>query len=100
LALMAGIKIYTYYPVMMHAKAAIVDDNWATAGSYNLDNLSAIFNHEANIGSNDAYFVDQIKRHFFDDLEHSRRVHYEVWIKRPLFKKFLELLTWPFHDLM
>jgi cardiolipin synthase len=53
LALKSGIKIYLYYPEMMHAKAAVIDDVWATAGSYNLDNLSAIFNLESNIASDD-----------------------------------------------
>jgi cardiolipin synthase len=32
LALKAGIKIYVYKPVMMHAKTAVIDDEWATAG--------------------------------------------------------------------
>lgn len=100
LALKAGIKIYLYQPVMMHAKAAIIDDEWATAGSYNLDTLSAVFNHEANISSNEHFFIQDLKRHFLDDLRDSHHILYEKWIKRPLHKKFRELLTWPFHSLM
>jgi cardiolipin synthase len=100
MALKSGIKIYSYYPEMMHAKAAVIDDVWATAGSYNLDNLSALFNHEANISSDDPHFVGQVRQHFYNDLERSRRVHYEIWIRRPVIQKILELITWPFHNIM
>jgi cardiolipin synthase len=100
LALKAGIKIYTYNPTMMHAKTAVMDDAWATAGSFNLDSLSLFFNHEANISSFEPEFIQEIKNHFFEDLNVSTEVKYEVWTKRPLRKKFLELLTWPFHGLL
>lgn len=100
LALKAGIKIYTYTPYMMHGKSAIIDDEWATAGSFNLDSMSFYFNHEANIASTDPYFIAELKRHFLNDLSSCRQVVYEQWIKRPLRKKFLELITWPFHGIL
>lgn len=100
LALKAGIKISVYKPVMMHAKTAVVDDVWAMAGSFNLDSLSFIFNHEASIASTDAHFISTLKEHFLRDLDYCEDIIYEKWIYRPLRKKFLELLTWPFHGLM
>lgn len=100
LALMSGIKIYLYYPEMMHAKMTVVDDIWATAGSYNLDNLSALFNLEANIASGDTYFVEEVKKQFLADLGHAREVTYDVWVRRSPIKKLLELMTWPFHGVM
>ena len=100
LLLRAGIKIYTYVPEMMHAKTAVIDDKWATAGSFNLDSLSFFFNHEANIASSDPAFVSEIKQDFVEDLSVCRRVVYEEWIKRSLYRKFLELLTWPFHTIL
>jgi len=99
LALKAGIKILIYQPEMMHAKTAIID-TWATAGSFNLDSLSFVFNHEANISSTDKMFVDELKKHFSDDSLQTRAIVYEEWIRRPWRKKFLELLTWPFHGIM
>lgn len=99
-ALKAGIKIYTYNSVMMHAKTAVVDDIWATAGSFNLDNLSFLFNNEINIASTESGFINLIRYHFLEDIKVSTQLHYPEWIKRPLFNKFLEFLTWPFHSIM
>lgn len=99
LALKAGIKIFVYEPVMMHAKTAVIDE-WASVGSFNLDSLSFFFNHEANISSSDTVFVNEVQNHFFDDLKVSRQVTFQEWVKRPLRKKFLELMTWPFHGIM
>lgn len=100
LALKAGIKIYIYMPTMMHAKTAVIDDEWATVGSFNLDSLSFYFNHEVNVGTSDIQFIEKIKQHFFDDITVSKEVKFEEWIKRPLLKKMLEILTWPFHNIM
>ncbi len=100
LALKAGIRIYIYKPVMMHTKTAVIDDEWATAGSFNLDNLSFTFNHEANISTSDPQFIHEIKHQFLEDLKSSVHLNYEEWIRRPLRKKFLEFLTWPFHPIM
>ncbi len=100
LALKAGIKIYTFGPHFLHAKTAVIDDEWATAGSFNLDNLSSVFNHEANISSTDKAFISHIKADFLEDLKYSKQLSYEEWIKRPLRWKILELLTWPFHGIL
>jgi cardiolipin synthase len=99
-ALRSGIKIYLYKHIMMHAKTAVIDDMWAMAGSFNLDNLSSLFNHEANISSDDAGFISELKSHFIEDLTNCNEVHYGEWIIRPFYKKILELVTWPFHGIM
>jgi cardiolipin synthase len=100
LALKAGIKIYVYTPTMMHAKTMVIDDVWASAGSFNLDSLSFYFNHEANIASSEPVFINEVKNHFFEDIKLSTEVTLDQWIKRPIRKKFLELLTWPFHGIL
>jgi cardiolipin synthase len=100
LALKAGIKIYRYQPVMMHAKTAAIDDEWATVGSFNLDSLSFLFNHEANVASTEEDFVLKIKEQFEEDLKSCEQIKYEEWVKRSFRKKFLEFLTWPVHGLL
>ncbi len=99
-ALKSGIKLYKYHGTMMHAKTAVIDGEWATAGSYNLDNLSAYFNDEVNIDSSDKKFIDAIHDQFLEDLRSCKEVKYEEWISRPWRQKFLEFLTWPFHGIM
>lgn len=44
----AGVKIYRYMSGMMHAKAVLVDDDFASVGSANLDNRSMFLNFEVN----------------------------------------------------
>ena len=98
--LKVGVKIYRYKAIMMHAKTAIIDDAWATAGSFNLDNLSFLFNNEINISSTDPSFVSILKQHFLEDIQASEELQYGEWIKRPFLKKFLEFITWPIHGIM
>ncbi len=97
--LRAGIRIFIYQPTMMHAKTIAIDD-WATAGSFNLDSLSFFFNHEANIASDEPVFINEIKNHFYRDMESCREIKLEEWRKRSLRKKILELVSWLFHGIM
>jgi len=45
----AGVQIYEYCLRPLHAKVAVVDSEWSTIGSSNLDPLSLALNLEANI---------------------------------------------------
>ena len=51
-----GVHIYEYAPAFLHAKVALVDDDWATVGSSNIDPLSLLLNLEANVVVDDADF--------------------------------------------
>ena len=51
-----GVHIYEYTPAFLHAKVALVDDDWATVGSSNIDPLSLLLNLEANVVVRDAPF--------------------------------------------
>jgi cardiolipin synthase len=44
-----GVQIFEYTPAYLHAKMAVVDDDWATLGSSNIDPLSLLLNLEANV---------------------------------------------------
>jgi cardiolipin synthase len=45
----AGIKVYEYCERPLHGKVAVMDDEWSTVGSSNLDPMSLVFNLEANV---------------------------------------------------
>jgi cardiolipin synthase len=53
----AGVEIYEYTAGYLHAKVAVVDGHWATVGSSNLDPLSMLLAHEANVVVEDAAFA-------------------------------------------
>jgi cardiolipin synthase A/B len=55
-----GVKIYEYCDRPLHGKVAVVDDEWATIGSSNLDPLSLALNLEANVFVRDRDFNRQL----------------------------------------
>jgi cardiolipin synthase len=60
----AGVRIYEYTPAFLHAKVAVVDDDWATVGSSNIDPLSLLLNLEANVVVRDADFAQALATRF------------------------------------
>ena len=60
-----GVEIYEYTPAFLHAKVAVVDGQWATVGSSNIDPLSLLVNLEANVVVQDCGFA----RHLADEIE-------------------------------
>ncbi len=54
--LKAGVRIFEYCERPLHGKVALVDDEWSTVGSSNLDPLSLALNLEANVIIHDRAF--------------------------------------------
>lgn len=69
--LRAGVKIYEYCDRPLHGKVAVVDDEWATIGSSNLDPLSLSLNLEANVMVRDRGFNQTLHQHLEDLMRHS-----------------------------
>jgi cardiolipin synthase len=69
--LRAGVKIFEYCERPLHGKVALVDDEWATAGSSNLDPLSLALNLEANVIIRDSEFNHLLYQHLQDLMAHS-----------------------------
>lgn len=73
-----GIRIYEYTKRHFHGKLALVDEDWTTVGSSNLDPLSLWFNLEANIIVRDETFnhtlykqLDELMRNDCREVESS-----------------------------
>jgi cardiolipin synthase len=60
----SGVRIFEYTPAFLHAKVAVVDDDWATVGSSNIDPLSLLLNLEANVVVRDAQFAQALAARF------------------------------------
>lgn len=90
-----GIKIYQHHGQFLHAKTLVIDDEWATVGSFNMDSLSFIYNHEANIVSTDQIFIEAVKRHFLGDIRISKLLHIQTWRKRSFLGKIKEYCVIP-----
>ena len=59
-----GVRIFEYTPAFLHAKVAVVDDDWATVGSSNIDPLSLLLNLEANMVVRDKKFANELAAEF------------------------------------
>jgi cardiolipin synthase len=59
-----GVRIFEYTPAFLHAKVAVVDDDWATVGSSNIDPLSLLLNLEANVVVRDTEFAAALTTRF------------------------------------
>jgi cardiolipin synthase len=53
----AGVCIFEYHQSFMHAKVAVIDGEWATVGSSNIDPMSLLLAREANVFVRDADFA-------------------------------------------
>ena len=58
----AGVRVYEYCDRPLHGKVALVDEDWSTVGSSNLDPLSLSLNLEANVIIQDRDFNAHLHR--------------------------------------
>ncbi|WP_284620342.1 cardiolipin synthase ClsB [Aquabacterium humicola] len=70
----AGVRVFEYTPAFLHAKVAVVDDDWATVGSSNIDPLSLLLNLEANVIIRDLHFTGELALRFESAVLASREV--------------------------
>ena len=59
--LAAGVEIYEYQASYLHAKVAVVDGQWATVGSSNIDPFSLLLAREANLAVQDGGFAGELR---------------------------------------
>jgi cardiolipin synthase len=57
----AGVRLHEYCRRPFHGKVAVIDGEWATVGSSNLDPLSLSLNLEANLVARDAAFASALR---------------------------------------
>jgi cardiolipin synthase len=90
--LRAGVKVYLYKKGMLHSKAIIVDNEFATVGSTNFDFRSFEHNFEANMLLYSKEFNTRIKEQFMRDQHDCQRVMPAEWRHRPRREKAIESL--------
>jgi len=78
----AGVRIYEYQPVMMHAKTLVVDGRWAALGSMNADNRSLSLNEETVLMMLDEGVAGTLEQQFHDDLGFAKEIKLDEFRKR------------------
>lgn len=92
--LAAGVQIHEYMPRMLHAKTLVVDGDWCTAGTANVDYRSFFLNYELTLVSTAPALVDRLEQDFQADLAQAVRIQPRRWAGRQLWSRFLERIGW------
>ncbi len=99
-AFKSGIRIYLHKGEMIHNKTIIIDDEWSTIGTLNLDAASLLYNFEANIVSTNTLFSKELSVHFVQDLLKAEEVIPEQWQNRYWLEKFAGFFARLLRDFM
>jgi cardiolipin synthase len=91
----AGIEISEYFGSFLHAKVAVIDRQWATVGSSNIDPFSLMLSREANVFVRDRAFAEQLHESLEKAAEvGARRVESERWRDRSLIDRALTTILY------
>lgn len=95
--LASGVKIFEYRKTKLHAKVAVIDQDWTTVGSSNFDGLSLFVNHEANIVIIDKVFARNLKQHLQQALQDAVQIDPHCVIHQSWFSRFKHRLAYLFY---
>ncbi|HVJ60062.1 MAG TPA: cardiolipin synthase ClsB [Burkholderiaceae bacterium] len=100
--LRGGVHVHEYCKRPLHGKVAVVDDEWSTIGSSNLDPLSLALNLEANLSIRDREFnrvlaenLECLMRHDCRKIEASDVTAPRLWVTVRSFFVFHVLRHFP-----
>jgi cardiolipin synthase len=98
--LRSGVRVFRWQGAMLHAKTAVIDDEWATVGSFNLDHRSWSMNLEVNVVVWDGAFAARLRDVFAGDEAGCAELTRESWRARPLWRRLVERFFFLFHRWM
>jgi cardiolipin synthase len=76
-----GLLVYEYQPNVLHAKLALIDDDWGTVGSFNAISPGLWWANETNLVVRSADFVRALSSVFEHDLQQALQVD-DAWLRR------------------
>ncbi len=95
-----GIHMHEWRGNVLHAKTAVIDGEWTTVGTYNLDYRSWRFNLEVTVAIEDPTVGAAMKERFFQDLESAPEVDLRHFRHRPISERMLEHFFYLFRKLL
>ncbi|WP_218142704.1 cardiolipin synthase ClsB [Formivibrio citricus] len=91
----AGVRIFEYQESFLHAKVAVIDGQWATVGSSNVDPFSLLLAREANVVVDDAAFAASLRAELMEAIEQrSREIAREHWRHSSAGAGFLQRISY------
>ena len=102
-----GVRIFEYRDTVLHAKVCVVDQQWVSIGSLNLNHLSELLSLEMNLEVLDKSFGESLNIEFHEliqnhcvevnvhDFEKERTVFlkFKSWFSYKLFSGFMRILS-------
>ncbi len=93
--LQQGIEIYEYRKSFMHSKVAVIDGQWATVGSSNIDPFSLLLAREANVIVLDKKFAQELRADILKTIKDGAiQIISEKWQRRHLLGRFASWLAY------
>jgi cardiolipin synthase len=85
-----GIRIFEYTKGIEHSKYIVIDHDWASVGSSNLDERSMRLNFELSLLAHDRKTNTELARIFEATIEESNEIDREAFARRPYRDKLIE----------
>ncbi len=95
-----GIELYEWGGGILHAKTAVIDDDWSTVGSFNFDARSIYNNLELNVAMVCKEVNAALRKRVEADLEQSVKIELTSWNKRSWFLRLIERFVYAFRWLL
>jgi cardiolipin synthase len=95
-----GVRLFEWTVGILHCKTAVIDSEWSTIGSFNMDHLSVRRNLEVNVAVVDAGFAAEMEASFLRDLASSSEVDLRSFRFRSLGERLLEFLAYRVRKLL
>ncbi|MDR0481399.1 MAG: phospholipase D-like domain-containing protein, partial [Gallionellaceae bacterium] len=93
----AGVQIYQYHASYLHAKVAVVDGDWATVGSSNIEPFSLWLAREANLVVRDQAFAAALRDDLLDEMARgASMVDHAAWSRRGIWVRVATHLSYLF----
>ena len=90
-----GIELYEWKKSVLHAKLAVVDNQWTIIGSFNLNHLSSYASIEMNVAINSADFGKKTSTHLYNIIEQCDKITFETLDKRNgIFRRFRNFMAY------
>lgn len=94
----SGVSIYrlprsTPNDQFLHSKVIVIDGEWGSIGTMNLDHVSLLYNFESAAVTHNKEFIAGLHEYCIKEMRASVRVERDVWERRGMTQKWLEFVT-------
>jgi cardiolipin synthase len=85
-----GVRIYEWHERVLHAKTAVIDGQWSTVGSANLNHRTWLLDQEVNATIFGEKFAKQMDQQFASDRARCKVISRQTWKARPRWRRLVE----------